>query len=774
MVFHLAGRCASPYGTSMMVQSLSLLLLLMSHDPTHLPGRAAPRGPKALDLARVFADPPLEGRQPNQVEMSPAGNYVGYLKPSAADSEVLDLWAKPLPSGDDVLLVAAADLLGGKTQQLTEAEKMMLERKRIIKRGITSYQWCGEDGRALLFPFDGDLVHVQLQTGQAPKVVRLTRNPRAELAPACSKSGRQVSFVADGALVVIDVSTGVERVRMKAGADQSVGLAEFIAEEELDRHEGHWWSEDEQFLLVAAVDERNVGLKTRPQIYADKTEMVAQRYPAAGENNAVVTLWRVHASKNDKTGMGEKLAMPMPAGEEYLVRAGFFADGQAWMQSMNRSQTRLRLWGWSTSSSAWTQVIEDNDAAWVETHHDLRELPNQRLLWSSEQSGRRQLEIIDRKTGKRSQVTRAPEKIVDVIAVDAQVGTAGMAFVHVALDRGQEQRVAAVDLDNGAITPLFEQAGWTGWGSAVADVKGTSFVWKQSSWGVPPVVRVMDRTGRERARFETEVHEDLARALRPPVEWLSLVAADGKTPINALLMKPPKVRGAASVPMIVYAYGGPTGQVVAKRWARQYPVWLHWAQQGYAVLLVDTRGMGQRDREVARAHHHAFSKMEVADLFTAVQQTTQRFLWVDKARVGIFGWSYGGTLATRAILDANTPFAAAVAVAPVTDWRLYDTAYTERYLGMPQAQASLYDDANAILRAGLLTKPFLLVHGTADDNVLFENSLRLIEALQRDQKSFELMVYPGKAHGISGNSSQRHVYETISDFWRRRLQPRAE
>jgi dipeptidyl-peptidase 4 len=743
-----------------MIFSIALSLLLLAHADD----KVVTTSPTTLSLERIYSDPPLEGRPPSQARVSPAGSLITYLKPSAKDSEVLDLWAQPLPAGAPFLIVAAEDLLAGKTQRFSEQEKMMMERKRITKRGITDYQWCGNNDKALLFPFDGDLVYAALLNDgskQAPqlRVSRLTSDERAELAPTCNPAGDKVSFVADGSLFVVDVATKKTKRLAAGGGTITMGLAEFIAEEELDRHEGHWWSADGQLLLAAVVDEREVGIKVRPQIFADRTDMVSQRYPAAGENNAAVKLLLVNARG------GAATRFELPPDSEYLARAGFFDDGVPWVQVFNRSQSRLALY--AREKSMWRLIAEDRDDAWVDAHNDFHELSGGRLLWSSERSGRRQLEIVDRVSGARTQITHADEKIVEVIAVDRSVGTAGMAFAHVARDRGQQQAVVAIDLDNGAIIPIVERPGWH---AASADKRGTSFIVTSSNWGVPPRVAAVGRDGKQLLALDDNVATELMRALRPPEEWLTLIAADGKTPINALLMKPPSLKS-GPVPMITYAYGGPTGQLVARRWQRMFPVLLHWAQQGFAVLVVDTRGMGQRDRDVARAHFHALGDMEVADLFGAVDQVSKRFSFIDNKHIGLFGWSYGGTLASRAILDDKTPFAAAVAVAPVTDWRLYDTAYTERYLGTPQQQPALYQQSSVLERTKMLQRPFLLIHGTADDNVLFENSLRLVESLQRDQKNFELMIYPGKAHGIGPRTSLRHVYSTVTAFFQRTLRP---
>jgi len=288
----------------------------------------------------------------------------------------------------------------------------------------------------------------------------------------------------------------------------------------------------------------------------------------------------------------------------------------------------------------------------------------------------------------------------------------------------------------------------------------------------------------------------LAASVPAPARFLDVTAADGKTMLNGLYLPPapltsPKNAGTlgkalektppkkGSVPVIAYAYGGPTGQVVAHRWAKLVPLFTHWQQLGFGVFLVDTRGMAGRDRAFTRAHKNAFGVVEVEDLKAALRQLPTLVPAVDGNRIGFFGWSYGGFLAARSVLDNDTPVAAAVAVAPVTDWRLYDTAYTERYLGLPSAPStsttSPYTSANLSLRARekttSLSRPLLLVHGTADDNVLFEHTLQLVSALEDAGNVFDLAIYPGKAHGIAGKSSQLHLHRTVTKFFVDQLQP---
>jgi len=724
-----------------------------------------------LPLERLQAEPPLAGRMPLQAKVSPGGRYVTFLKASAASSDVLDLWAQPLPSGAPMLLVSSADLLGGKAQKLTEAERMALERKRISQRGITSYGWCGDDDTRVLLPFSGDLYVATLSvTGAAPVVRRLTKDDEVpEQNPVCNGAGTRVAYVKQGAVVVHDVTANTSKVLTKgATATRSFGLAEFIAEEELDRHEGFWWSRDGSKLLVLEVDEGGVGVKVRPQIFADHTEMVSQRYPAAGEANAIVTPHIYIVATGKRTTA--TLPRTGPAAVEYIARAGFFRDGTAWLQLLNREQTRLSLVEVNGKTGALRTVVDEADTAWVEVHDDLHEFKDGSLLWPSERSGRKQLERLDRATGTRTPLTTLPEAVSDVVCV----GDGGDVVMGAFAERGRASHLLVRET-NGTIRALTSGQRSA---AASADRACQNLLVTQSSWGVPPTTSMVSvKNGAVLGVIGDAVDGPdplLAQAVPAAPRFLDVMAADGTTVLNGLWLPPAPGKNAAakgSVPVITFAYGGPTGQVVSYRWARLFPLFVHWQQQGFGVFLVDTRGMAGRDRAFTRAHQNAFGQVEVDDLKAAIRQLPKLVPEVNAARVGFFGWSYGGYLAARLALDSDSPVAAAAAVAPVSDWRLYDTAYTERYLGLPgdKGDAATYATSNLLTRASQLSKPLLLMHGTADDNVLFEHTLRLIQALQDEGKVFQTSIYPGKAHGIAGKSSQLHVHKTLTSFFADKL-----
>jgi len=713
-----------------------------------------------LTLERINADPPLAGRLPRQAEISPGGQWVSFLRPSVADSEVLELWAQPAAGGEPRKLVAASDLLGGAAQKLSEAEKMALERQRISQRGITGYQWCGGDDSALLFPLSGDLYLVKLGAN-GPQAQRLTSTPDApKQDPRCAPDGQSLAYVQGGNLFVLPLGASAKPRQLTTDGSDTVtwGLAEFIAAEELSRQRGYWWSKDGKSLLALRADESGVAVKTRAQIFADRTAMTEQRYPAAGEANAKVTAFVIVAAD------GHKRELPLPKTAEYISRAGWFADGTPWLQWFNRDQTQLTLTEFKTPTGSAHDITVETDAAWVNVHDDLTETPRG-LLWPSEASGRRQLLLIDRATGQRTPLTQQAEPVAHAVCV----GDRGVVFAA-AGDLGKAQELFVVPLTGGKVQAVPGISGRQ-WRDAKADRACNRLLVTRSAWGQPP--RLELRTlGQDGAIVLAGDAPDpaLKQYMNTPLA-LDLTAADGSTPLNAFFF-PAQDRREGKHPVIVLAYGGPGAATVSWAWGRDMPQIAYWQQRGYGVLMLDTRGMEHRDRAFTRAHYRSFGKVEVADLFAAVRQLPSRVPSVDAARVGFFGWSYGGFLGARAMLDADTPFAAAVAVAPVTDWTLYDTAYTERYLGLPEGgKAATYADASLPGRANLLSKPLLLVHGTADDNVLFEHTLRLVEALQTAGKTFDLQIYPGKAHGIAGRAARLHLYRAMDAFFERHLKP---
>ena len=737
------------------------------------PAIAAATAP-TISLDRLFSDPPVQGRVPRQAELSPAGHWVGFLRPAVADSEELELWAQPAAGGEPRRLASGHELLAGRKQQLSEAEKMALERRRISEHGITSWQWCGKDDQRLLFPLGGALWVVQLDAGgaHARALTGATGEPARD--PRCSPDGRQVAFVRGGNLWVqsLEATDAPPRaLTTDATETRFYGLAEFIAPEELGRERGFWWSPDGMRLLALLVDESAVPLKTRAQIFSDHTAVTTQRYPSAGSPNAKVAAMVLDVAD------GRRMPLRQPADSEYVARADWFDDGTPWLQLLTRDQTTLSLVEYDRATAAPHVITEERDPAWVDTHDDLAEVKGMglsgkpALLWPSEATGRRQLVLLDRVTGERRPLTAQPEPVTALVCTDGQ-----QVVFEGALEQARSRDLFVSDLE-GHAHPLGGAVAHE-WRTAKADRDCGRLLVTRSGWGQPPTLSVRGlRDDAPVVALAGDPPDPLLAKVATQPEVLPIVAADGHTPLNAFWFAPAKSEGARRHPVIVLAYGGPTAATVTWAWARNTVLIAHWQQLGYGVFMVDNRGMAEksRDHDFTRAHFHAFGHVEVDDLFAAVHQLAAKKRDVDPARIGLFGWSYGGYLAARSMLDDKTPFAAAVAVAPVTDWTLYDTAYTERYLGLPAlpdgGESPFYHSANLVPRAAQLRKPLLVMHGTADDNVLFEHSLRLIEALENEGRLFDLAIFPGKAHGISGRKAQLDVYKNLDAFFARHLAP---
>ena len=295
--------------------------------------------------------------------------------------------------------------------------------------------------------------------------------------------------------------------------------------------------------------------------------------------------------------------------------------------------------------------------------------------------------------------------------------------------------------------------------------QGEAFIITHSDISHTPTTEVVSKDGQVLYRLP-KVPSPWDSLTLPEFSWEQVTAEDG-TALNGILLRP-SMKREKRFPVIVYVYGGPTAQLVTNGFGTISPLSVYLTQQGFGVFILDNRGTGNRNRAFSRSIYQRVADIDVVDQLAGVNHLSQ-IDGVDKDRIGVWGWSYGGTMASLLITAPESPFAAALAGAPVTDWRLYDTHYTERYLGTPQEHPEVYEKTDITSRAKNLNKPFLLVHGTADDNVLFENSLRFIEALQDESAPFELMIYPGHAHGLRGRTARLHFSRMLVKFFAREL-----
>lgn len=710
--------------------------------------------PSELTLERVFASPALNGPSPRLPKLSPDGKWLTSLRPRADDRERFDLWAMDTATGESRMLVDSTRL--GTSGEISEAEKMQRERARIGgTKGIVAYDWSA-DGRAILVPVDGELFIADLAGG----LTRLTNSASGELDATVSPKGGFVSFVRDQNLIVLDRSTTTERaLTADGGGTLSWGVAEFVAQEEMDRHRGHWWSPDDRRVAIARVDESRVEIVSRAAIGADGTKVFDQRYPKAGTPNAAVELHvvTVDGSAAVRVDLG-------PDTDQYLARVDWVPDGSALIvQRQSRDQKRLDVLLADASSGETLLLFTETGRTWINLHDNLRVLKDDSLLWTSERDGF--MHLYRWKEGRWTQLTRGPWAIRQLIGVDEAQGR-----VWFTANKGNplEQHLFSLSLRGGSPVQ-HTQPGW--WHDVTMNKAATRTIVRRSSPVQPEQVYLGDAMGRRLAWIEENAldpshpYAPYAGSHVAPL-FGSIDAADGTKLKTKLLL--PRIESGKRYPVFVQVYGGPgAGRQVQSNWGggalHQYLV-----DRGWIVFSVDGRGTPDRGKAFEDHIYRAMGSVEVEDQLRGVAWLkTQPF--VDPQRIAVYGWSYGGYMALKLLQAAPGVFAAGVAGAPVTRWALYDTHYTERYLGNPAVDPKPYEAADVLPRAAVLADPLLLIHGMADDNVVFEHSTALMAALQTGGKPFETMVYPGQTHRVAGPGVSVHLWRTILDFLDRNL-----
>lgn len=705
-----------------------------------------------LSLERLFASPDLAGEQPRLLRLSPDGTMVTLLRNRADDRDRYDLWAIDTTTGAERMLVDSLKL--GSGAELSEAEKMQRERARIGgTRGIVAYDWAA-DGKHIVVPLDGDLFLASVDGS----VVRLTETPAGELNATVSPKGRYLSFVRDGELYATEIASRTE-TRLTQGASDTVswGVAEFVAQEEMDRRTGHWWAPDDAHIAVARVDESGVGIVNRAAIGADGTKIYPQRYPAAGTPNALVSLYVM-----DPAGKGQ---VPVDLGADkdiYLARVAWAKDGKTlYVQRESRDQKRLDLLAVDPATGKAKTVLSESAKSWINLSDNFRALSDGSFLWWSEKTGHGHLYRVrgDRWTA----ITEGDWEVRDVLGVDEK---RGLVFFTGNRETPLEQQVYSASLSGKGSLRRLSETGW--WNNAVMDGAASRLIVSRSNSLQPTQIYLADRDG-ARLQWLSENRIEGAHPLAPykaglvPTRFGTLPAKDGSR-LYYKMLTPPLEPG-RRYPVFMIHYGGPgAGRQVTNQWGGALAQYL--VQQGWIVYSIDNRGTPDRGKAFEDQIHRAMGTVEVEDQLAGVDWLKAQ-PFVDPRRIATYGWSYGGYMTLKLLEKAPGVFAAGISGAPVTKWELYDTHYTERYLGDPRGSQSAYPAADAIDEAGRIADPLLLIHGMADDNVVLEHSTAFMSRMQQLGKPFDLMLYPGQTHRFAGEGPNVHSWRMIEQFLQR-------
>jgi dipeptidyl-peptidase-4 len=733
------------------MKKLSYVLFYLLSLPTMA---NTPMTVSTLSIERIFQSPALEGSAPKSLKVSPDGKRVTFLQGKKDDYERYDLWEYDIASGETQLLFDSDTLHSG-PEILSDEEKARRERMRLSGSGIVSYHWSN-DGKALLFPLAGDAYYFRLADKEAQQILN---TEQFETDIKLSPKGNYLSYVREQNLYIKHIKSGKETALTTDGGEHiKNAMAEFVAQEEMGRMTGYWWAPDESQIAYIQVDESPVEEITRSEIYADSIKMISQRYPSAGTNNVLVKLAVTDLSGNNKQWLD--------LGDEkdiYLPRVKWMADGQTLSyQIQSRDQQRLDLLAFNTHSKKQSTLLSETSDTWLNLHKDLRFLEDRKhFIWASERDGFKHLYLYKNNGTLLRQLTNGNWVVDSIQGIDEQKN---LIYFSGRADTPTESHLYSVSLDGGKIKRVSSRSGT----HKISFSKDASvYVDNFSTTSTPWQVSLHKANG----KHLTWLSENAITAEHPLAEFqgqwvkpkLATFNSDDGTELHYRLYTPTKLEG--KHPVIVYTYGGPIAQMVTNSWQGNRGLLMqYWVNKGYVVFTVDNRGSNYRGKAFEAPLYKKMGAIEVQDQVAGVK-FLRKLPYVDANRIGIYGHSYGGYMALMSMFKAGEYFQAGVAGAPVTDWALYDTHYTERYMGDPKGDGEAYTASSVFPYAKDLQGDLLIYHGMADDNVLFSHSTKLYKHLQDLAIPFESMDYPGKKHSIRGKNTGIHLYRTITNFF---------
>lgn len=712
-----------------------------------------PLTPKTL-----FSQPGLRQTPPSNYKISPCGHFISYLKGSKAAPTVLDLWCFDRSNNDHTLVVSAAALDAQADESVTllsDAERAERERRRQFTFGISQYQWLGES-QALVVYADGQAYTTRIgENGEAEPARPATALDQRHSGFNPSPSGQRLSYVTDGDLYFTTVSGAEAEVRVTADAQAGVtnGLPDFLAAEEMHRFKGSWWSQCERYLSYCRNDERPVSVSHRLEIDGNGSRTVEQRYPFAGQPNPSVSL---HVFDTEKGTTRQIWLSEESELDTYLARVDPCQDGLL-IQTQDRLQQTLTLRRYRFSDASWHQLYQERSETWINLTDDLFPLGDSEFVFSSEDQGQRQALILSASGEPRRLV--GPSHINQILSVDST------ALLASGWDETPiENHLYELFIDGSGYRCITEGAG-------VHDVAVNSrlrlFVDRYTNEHIPLKITAADFDGNN----QQLLYEEVVDQAHPYFPYASVhvtpqfghIRVAGH-PLYYRLTAPANPDGLH--PTIVYVYGGPGAQKVRRDWGAL--LLQLFAQQGFGVLELDNRGSANRGSLFEAPLYKRMGSIEVEDQLQALA-ILDNTSWADPQRIGVFGHSYGGYMSLMCLCQAGERFKAGVAVAPVADWRLYDTHYTERFMGLPKDNEDAYDNSSVLSHLSKLERPLLLMHGMADDNVLFTHSTMLMSELQKLEKPFDLMTYPGAKHSMQETHVSIHRFDAILNFFRHSL-----
>jgi dipeptidyl-peptidase 4 len=692
---------------------------------------------------------------PRSFEMAPDGQTVVFLRSKGGTDPVTCLWALDVATSTERLIADPAEIAVAGAED-DPVEKARRERARERAAGIVGFA-TDQKCTMAAFALAGHVYLADLADG-GNGVRRLsTRSPAAD--PRPDPAGRVVAYVSDGALRVHDVATGDDRALADPGGADGIsfGLAEFVAAEEMDRSRGYWWAPDGSAILTARVDESEVRVWHIADPANPERPARAVRYPAAGTPNAVVSLYLAALDGELTQVRWDSHALP------YLVTAAWdgAGDGRPLIVVASRDQRDMRILAVDRQTGETSVVRSDSDPAWLDIVPGVPATTSSgRIVWTADADDAKRLvagTAAEHAAGSAAILTPASLNVRSVLRVDGET----ILFSACADDP------ASISLWTVGPEGLERVSPHEGTHDGL--LAGGTFLLISRTLADPGTRVAVLRTGRDLKLTEVAAIRSLAETPALPAPKPQLTWSAGPNRIRTAIVLPSwHEPGSGKLPVLCDPYGGPHGKrVLAAGNAYLSPQWF--ADQGFAVVIADGRGTPNRGHAFDRAVAGDFAGPVLDDQVAALESAAEECADLDTSRVGIRGWSFGGYLAALAVLRRPDVFHAGVAGAPPTDWRLYDTCYTERYLGLPDENPAAYERSSLLADAAKLTRPLLLIHGLADDNVAVAHTLRLSSALLAAGRPHSVLPLSGVTHMASQEEVAENLLLLQVDFLRKAL-----
>lgn len=715
---------------------------------------------KDLTVERLYSSPSLGGETLRGIEWTSDGKRLSYLRPAqdGADLVVVDA-----STGQSSVLVGAQKL----ASLMPRPKKQVAQRTGFGRAAATRYLWS-PDGKSLLFIGGGNLV---LFDAKSTAVKNLVSGEQEIGDPKFSPDGQWVSFTRDYNIWAVNVTSG-ESHAVTSGGKESLrkGQVDWVYPEELDLGTAYWWSPDSKRIAYLQFDENPVTPYPIIDMASMTGETLTTRYPQAGSPNPILRVGVISVNGGDTTWMDTGSNTNI-----YLPRVKWLPDSrQLAIQRLNRAQNRLDLLFADASSGASKTILTETDKYWINLSEDLYFFSDSsKFLWSSERTGYRHLYLYSIEGKQLEQLTSGDWQISDIsgFGPGGENGLAvnearGYVYFVTNKDNVTETQLYRLGLADKSLTRVTRGDGAN---SVAMSPNAQSFVNTFSTAMAPPRQDLDRIDGTRIAVLDENKVVELADYNLSPAKFFTVNADDG-TPLHAMMILPRNFDSSRKYPVLINVYGGPHAQLVRNSWGGINFLWHElMAEKGYIIFTVDNRGSYGRGHVFETSVYHNFGHIELQDQLAGVRWLKSQS-FVDPSRIGIWGWSYGGYMTLYSILNAPDVFKAAVSVAPVTDWKLYDTIYTERYMGTPQENPEGYKKSSPVTYASHLQIKLMEVHGTGDDNVHFANTTEMLNGfIAAGKYPAALMIFPGRGHPIADRPARIQLFDRITQFFLKNL-----